>query len=326
MLAIHSVHRRFGSLVALDDVSFSLARGEAVGFIGRNGAGKTTTMRVILGLLSADSGSVLWDEKPIARRDRTGIGYMPEERGLYAKMAVRDQLEYFAQLSGCTRTDAVLNVKTLLDQLGVTARASDRLERLSLGNQQRVQLAAALVGNPKLLVLDEPFSGLDPVGIDVLAKVLGERISSGTPVLFSSHQLELVEQLCHRVVMIEKGHIVRDESIRNKDNVATFRLVMDASVTRRQMEGLAHLLGEMPQVKTAHLIDDSTCELVFDHEVTATNEVLAPAMGVGPVISFAPYIASLADRFRGSLDPVQSTGEPQLTTEGTSRWGRLRRG
>ena len=207
------MRRSFGERVALDGVSFTIGDGETVGFIGRNGAGKTTTMRIVLGLLTPDSGEVRRNGHPITSADRRRIGYMPEERGLYPKMRVAEQLNYFAQLTGLSGLTARRDVDDLLEQFGIASRANDKLEQLSLGNQQRVQLAAALVGRPEMLVLDEPFSGLDPVGIDLLVRVLETRISSGMPVLFSSHQLELVERLCQRVVMIENGRIVRDEQV-----------------------------------------------------------------------------------------------------------------
>ncbi len=166
------------------------------GFVGPNGAGKTTTMRIVLGVLEPDRGEVRWRGKPVDTGMRRRFGYMPEERGLYPKMRVRDQLVHFARLHGMSAAEAVAATDGWLERLGVAERARDRVEELSLGNQQRVQLAAALVHGPELLVLDEPFSGLDPVGVDVLSAVLRDLAGTGVPVIFSSHQLELVERLC----------------------------------------------------------------------------------------------------------------------------------
>ena len=208
MLELQGLTRRYGDLVALDDLSFTVAEGQMFGFVGPNGAGKTTAMRIILGVLAPDAGEVRWRGRPMTDEMRRRVGYMPEERGLYPKMRVRDQLEYFARLHGLSTEDAASAAGYWIERLGVADRAGDRVEQLSLGNQQRVQLAAALVHNPEVLVLDEPFSGLDPVGVDVLAEVLADRAADGIPVIFSSHQLELVERLCEAVAIINRGRLV----------------------------------------------------------------------------------------------------------------------
>ena len=209
MLELLDLSRRFGDIVALDGVTFSIPDGEIVGFVGPNGAGKTTTMRIALGVLEPDAGDVRWNGSAIDAEGRRRFGYMPEERGLYPKMKVLEQLVYLARLHGLTRPDASRRAAETIEVLGVAERANDRVETLSLGNQQRVQLAAALVHRPDVLILDEPFSGLDPVGVDALTGVLrGEAEGRGVPVVFSSHQLELVERLCDRVVLIDHGRIV----------------------------------------------------------------------------------------------------------------------
>jgi ABC-2 type transport system ATP-binding protein len=208
MLELKGLTRRYGDLIALDDLSFTVAEGQMFGFVGSNGAGKTTAMRIILGVLAPDAGEVRWRGRPMTDEIRKRLGYLPEERGLYPKMRVRDQLEYFARLHGLSAGDAGNAAGYWIERLGVAERAGDRVEQLSLGNQQRVQLAAALVHNPEVLVLDEPFSGLDPVGVDVLAEVLADRAGDGIPVIFSSHQLELVERLCEAVAIIDHGRLV----------------------------------------------------------------------------------------------------------------------
>jgi ABC-2 type transport system ATP-binding protein len=192
-------------------VSFSVAPGQMFGFVGPNGAGKTTTMRIILGVLAADGGEVRWRGEPVRTETRTRFGYMPEERGLYPKMRVRAQLTYFAALHGVDAPEEAAD--RWIERLGIGERAGDRVEELSLGNQQRVQLAAALVHEPELLVLDEPFSGLDPVGVDVLSGVLAEYAATGVPVVFSSHQLELVERLCEAVAIIKDGRLVASGTV-----------------------------------------------------------------------------------------------------------------
>jgi ABC-2 type transport system ATP-binding protein len=206
LLELRDLARRYGDRVALDGVSFTVAPGQMFGFVGPNGAGKTTTMRIVLGVLEPDRGSVLWNGAPVDLAVRRRFGYMPEERGLYPKMRVRRQLEYLASLHGVA--DPVSAASRWISRLGLSERAEDRVEQLSLGNQQRVQLAAALVHEPSLLVLDEPFSGLDPVGVDVLSGVLAEYAATGVPVVFSSHQLDLVERLCDAVAIIKDGRLV----------------------------------------------------------------------------------------------------------------------
>jgi ABC-2 type transport system ATP-binding protein len=188
-------------------VSFSVEPGQMFGFVGPNGAGKTTTMRIVMGVLDPDAGNVTWRGEPVDFDVRRRFGYMPEERGLYPKMRVHDQLAYLASLHGVGDPDR------WIERLGLAERAGDRVEELSLGNQQRVQLAAALVHEPEVLVLDEPFSGLDPVGVDVLSGVLTEYAATGVPVVFSSHQLDLVERLCEAVAIIKDGRLVASGSV-----------------------------------------------------------------------------------------------------------------
>ncbi len=213
MLELIDLRRRYGDVVALDGLSFSVEPGQMFGFVGPNGAGKTTAMRIVLGVLTPDSGEVRWRGAPIDLAGRARFGYMPEERGLYPKMRVRDQLEYFALLHGVPKARAAAAAQDWMERLEVAGHAGDRVEALSLGNQQRVQLGAALVHDPELLVLDEPFSGLDPVGVDVLSGVLGELAQSGVPVLFSSHQLELVERLCESVAIVKDGRLVASGAV-----------------------------------------------------------------------------------------------------------------
>jgi ABC-2 type transport system ATP-binding protein len=209
VLRLGELRKRYGDTVALDGVSFDVDEGQMFGFVGPNGAGKTTLMRILLGVLAADSGTVSWRGAPIDAEARRRIGYMPEERGLYPKMRVRDQLVYMARLHGASESEAGAAAERWLGRLGIAERADDAVEALSLGNQQRVQLGVALVHEPDLLVLDEPFSGLDPDGVDALSGALVEEIRErSVPVIFSSHQLELVERLCDSLAIIAAGRIV----------------------------------------------------------------------------------------------------------------------
>ncbi|HSF85093.1 MAG TPA: ATP-binding cassette domain-containing protein [Acidimicrobiia bacterium] len=214
MLRLAGLSKHYDDIVALDGCSFDVPRGTLLGFLGPNGAGKTTAMRTVFGLVTPDAGSVSWDGGAITNRTRLGFGYMPEQRGLYPRMRIGKQLSYFGQLHGMSATDAGTAASRWLDLLGLGERSRDRLEDLSHGNQQRVQLAAALVHDPELLVLDEPFSGLDPIGVQAMANILAERAAAGTAVVFSSHQLDLVEDLCESVVVINRGSIVLSGLVR----------------------------------------------------------------------------------------------------------------
>ncbi len=208
MLEALDLAKRYGSVVALDGATFSAPAGRLVGFLGPNGAGKTTTMRCVFGLVEPDRGETRWRGKPIDQRMRLRFGYMPEQRGLYPRMKVGEQLAYFAEHHGLSGRDARAAATRWLERLGLGDRAGSKLEELSHGNQQRVQLAVALVHDPELLVLDEPFSGLDPIGTATMTEVLRERAAAGVGVVFSSHQLDLVESICEDVVIIAKGRIV----------------------------------------------------------------------------------------------------------------------
>jgi ABC-2 type transport system ATP-binding protein len=208
MLEIIDLAKRYGAVTALDGASFQATPGRIVGFLGPNGAGKTTTMRCIFGLARPDRGEVRWKGAVVDRDARLRFGYMPEQRGLYPRMRVGEQLSYFAQQHGLKSRDATAAGARWLERMGLADRTKSKLEELSHGNQQRVQLAVALAHDPELLVLDEPFSGLDPIGIATMTEVVRDRAAAGVGVIFSSHQLDLVEDVCEDVVIIAKGRIV----------------------------------------------------------------------------------------------------------------------
>jgi ABC-2 type transport system ATP-binding protein len=207
MLRLRGISKRYGERQVLDDVSFDVAPGRLTGFVGGNGAGKTTTMRIVLGLLARDGGEVTLGGAPLTFEERHHFGYMPEERGLYPKMKVLEHIVYLARLHGFDKADATRRATELLEQLGLGERLGDNIESLSLGNQQRAQIAASLVHGPSVLILDEPFSGLDPLAVEVVANVLQQRAADGVAVLFSSHQLDVVERLCDDLVIIADGTI-----------------------------------------------------------------------------------------------------------------------
>lgn len=279
--------------MALDGLSLAVQPGETYGFVGQNGAGKTTTMRVVLGVLAPDDGEVRWQGRPIDAGTRRHIGYMPEERGLYPKMKVREQLVYLGRLHGLRPADAARSTDELLEQLGLADRATDRIEALSLGNQQRVQLAAALVHDPALLVLDEPFSGLDPVGVDVLAAALRERVDRGVPVVFSSHQLDLVERICDSVGIIKAGRIVAQgtvDSLRADGRSRRVRVVMD---------GAHDPVTGLPGVRQVG--GEGALLLLELDPGTDDQTVLDAARAAGRVREFAPAIPTLTDLFREAV-------------------------
>ena len=294
MLEIRGVSKRFGAVRALDDVTFAVQPGEVFGFVGSNGAGKTTTMRIVLGVLSADGGEVRWKGAAVDADLRRRIGYMPEERGLYPKMKVGEQLTYLARLHGLGPADATAAVRRWTEVLGVGHRLGDEVQKLSLGNQQRVQLAAALVHDPEVLVLDEPFSGLDPSAVEVMSGVLREKADAGVPVIFSSHQLELVERLCDRIGIIAAGRMVAVGSVaelRERDRATVVEVVGPAP---GWAEGLPDTVVELADagLTRLRLLDGAD-----------DQQVLRSALAAGPVHEFRRRRPPLTELYR---DVVQS--------------------
>lgn len=291
MLELDGIYRSFGDRLVLDDVGFAVRPGRLTGFVGGNGAGKTTTMRIVLGVLSADAGTVTMDGRPLGPDQRRTFGYMPEERGLYPKMKVVDQLVYLSRLRGIDKQEARGRALHLLDRLGLSERAEDPVEKLSLGNQQRAQIAAALVHEPSLLVLDEPFSGLDPMAIEVVLDVLAEQAERGAPVLFSSHQLDLVERLCDDLVIIADGRIRAAgprELLREEHSSNRYEILSTGDVGwLRGSQGVTVI-----EFDGGYALFDVTDDAVADR-------VLRTAMDGATVRSFGPKRASLSEIFRG---------------------------
>lgn len=289
MLDIKSITRKFGDLTALNDVSFSVPPGRFTGFVGGNGAGKTTTMRIIMGVLTPTSGEVYWDGEPITAQDRARFGYMPEERGLYPKQPILGQLAYLGELHGMTSRDAKAAARELLERFNLGERTQDKLETLSLGNQQRVQIAGAVIASPRALVLDEPFSGLDPEAVDEMFALLTEFTQQGVPVLFSSHQLDLVERLCHQIVILRRGEVMAAGTVED---------LRAAGPTHHRIQAGADLgwLRAQPGVTVVDL-DGPNADVEFADE-TVSQRVLAEAMSRGSVYSFGPIVRPLSDYYR----------------------------
>jgi len=296
-LELHGITKRYGSLLAVDDLSFDVRQGEVFGFVGSNGAGKTTTMRIVLGTLLANSGQVLWAGKPIDFETRRRIGYMPEERGLYPKMRSGEQLIYLAQLHGLSEAAAIESANRWLGRFGLAERAKDDVQKLSHGNQQRVQLAAALVFDPIMLVLDEPFAGLDPEAVDSMSEVLHERAAAGIPVIFSSHQLELVERLCDRVAIIQRGRLVACGSVDELRAGGPVRLWVDTPAAPRDWA------ATLPGVEVVNT--DGTRVLVQLNDSASDQAVLKAALATGPVHEFRRDVPSLLDIFREAMSEAR---------------------
>ncbi|AWB90276.1 ABC transporter ATP-binding protein [Salinibacterium hongtaonis] len=290
MLELNSISRSFGDRQVLRDVAFTVNRGRMTGFVGGNGAGKTTTMRVMMGVLTPDSGTVTLDGVPLTREARTRFGYMPEERGLYPKMKVAEQIIYLARLHGLSADHARENAIALLERLGLGERTGDTVESLSLGNQQRAQIAAALVHEPDVLILDEPFSGLDPLAVEVVLGVLKDYADRGAPVLFSSHQLDIVERLCDDLVVIADGTIKASgsrEGLRAEHSGSRYEL---------QLGEDAGWLRDEPGVS---IVDFDGGYALFDTDTAETAQrILRTAVATGTVLSFAPQHPSLSQIFK----------------------------
>lgn len=313
-LEIDHLDKSYGRVRALRDMTFDVLPGEIFGFVGSNGAGKTTTMRIVLGVLAADSGQVRWAGRELDLDARRRIGYMPEERGLYPRMKVGEQLVYLARLHGLGKADAQAATARWTERLGVAGRLDDEVQKLSLGNQQRVQLAAALVHDPDLLVLDEPFSGLDPVAVDVMSGVLRERAAAGVPVLFSSHQLDLVERLCDRVGIVKDGSMVAAGDIaglRTLDRPRWAVVGPDAATLAAAVGSALPGVGVVGAdgVRTVVELPPGQDAATQD---AATQTLLQTALATGPVREFAPELPSLVDLYR---DVVSAPADDTTTTE-----------
>ncbi len=315
MLEIVQLTKRYGAVRALDGATFTARRGRLVGFLGPNGAGKTTTMRCVFGLATPDGGSVHWDGAPIDPRTRLRFGYMPEQRGLYPRMRVAEQLAYFGQHHGLSRGVARTKAGEWLERFGLADRAKSKLEDLSHGNQQRVQLATALVHDPELLVLDEPFSGLDPIGIATMAEVLRERARAGVGVVFSSHQLDLVEEVCEDVVIISRGRVVAEGAIEElKARSGRRHLEVEVAGTGGSwLDGLGGntvLEREGDRVK---LLVDERADL---------DAILAAARVAGDVRRFSYEPPKLSELFMEAVNapqPIDGAGAPGALEPGSAR-------
>ena len=291
MLETRELTRSYGDTVVVDHVDLQVRPGRITGFVGANGAGKTTTMRMMMGVLAPTSGTVLWNGEPVDAADRRRFGYMPEERGLYPRMKVLEQLIFFARLHGISTADARERATKLLHHFGLSERTDDLLDTLSLGNQQRVQIAASLVHRPTALVLDEPFSGLDPLAVDSMVDLLRDE-ASGLPLLFSSHQLELVERLCDDIVILAEGRVVAagpvDELSRR--GAERYRVELDG-------EDAAWLRD----VRGVNVVDVDGSVALLDLDGLDAADLARTVVSRSPVIELSRARQPLSDIFREAV-------------------------
>jgi ABC-2 type transport system ATP-binding protein len=312
-LEIDGLRRRYGTVTALDGLTFSVPAGQVFGFLGPNGAGKTTTMRAIFGVTALDAGEIRWRGKPVDEAARRTFGYMPEERGLYPTMALFDQVEYFARLHGMDGPSAAKAAWHWIDRLGLSGRGRTRIDALSHGNQQRAQLAVALVHDPDLLVLDEPFSGLDPGGIDDMSAILAERAAAGVTVLFSSHQLDLVEDICEAVAIIHQGRLVVSGLVADLRRGDHPRLAVRVTGDRTGgwSAGIGSAIGTVDSVRA-----DGTAEISLT-STADSQTILDLARAAGPVEHFAFEDRSLSEVFRTATGA--SVGQAEAEHAAASR-------
>lgn len=294
MLVFEDLRKSFGGIHALDGCSFQVKPGKMLGFLGPNGAGKTTAMRTVFGLLRPDSGRVLWNGKPVDKETAMRFGYMPEQRGLYPKMRIKDMLVYIGRLHGLSSAGAGRRADHWLERLGLTERAADPIQALSHGNQQRVQLAAALVHDPEVMLLDEPFSGLDPIAVDTMSQILRDAAREGRAVVFSSHQLDLVEDLCEEVAIINQGRVVVEGDVKELKMRAPYRrLEIDFDGDMNDLAASLEGVREISSTNGHHRV-------IVD-AATDIRPVLARAQESGQLRSFSYTAPSLSDLFREAV-------------------------
>ena len=260
MLEVKNLRKTFGELVAVDDLSFTIEDGEILGFIGQNGSGKTTTFRLILDFLMQDSGSVLWNGKPLSSDEYNIIGYLPEERGLYPKDSIETQLRFFGQLRGKTRKEIDEKIDYWMEKFEVKGKRTDKVKTLSKGNQQKVQLIATLIHEPKLVILDEPFSGLDPVNAELLKTAVAELREQKVCVVFSDHNMLNVEKMVDKMIMVKEGKKILDGTVDAvRQSFGRTKVFIEAPVAQ---EDLAQLEG----VKEVQVERNGTYELTLENE------------------------------------------------------------
>jgi ABC-2 type transport system ATP-binding protein len=290
MLEVKQLNKRFGSMQAVRDESFTVNNGEIMGLIGQNGAGKTTTFRMILNFLKPDQGQVLLDGHALTAADYNSIGYLPEERGLYPKMKVEDQIVYFAQLHGMKARAALTQLDSWMKRFDVQGKRSDRVKDLSKGNQQKVQLIATLIHMPKLVILDEPFSGLDPVNASVLEDGIRMMRNEGAAIIYSSHDMGNVEALSDHLIMLRSGSVVLNGTVDEiRDSFGRTKVYLESPLSRSDLEAIAGVR----QVK-----DDGRRKIITLDDPATGQTIFAAATANGYIQEFSQQAPTLDEIFR----------------------------
>ena len=289
VLKLEHVSKRFGQFTAVEDLSLIIPEKEMFGFLGANGAGKTTTFRMILGLLDTSGGRISWDDKPIDYSTSHLVGYLPEERGLYPKLKVREQIVYLARLRGMPKSEAISELKKWLDRFKIPEYENKRVEELSKGNQQKIQFIAAVIHKPQLLIFDEPFSGLDPVNVELLKEAVLSLKENGATIVFSSHRMEHVEEMCEHLCILHKGNPVVYGSLKEiKRDFGKKNLVIHADFPLDP-------LAAFPGVVKAKLTMEGIILQIEGEKVA--EHILKEIVGKGFVRKFALQEPSLNDIF-----------------------------
>lgn len=297
MLEVKNLVKTFGDYTAVNNISFEIPDGKILGLIGQNGAGKTTTFRLILDFLTPNSGTVLWNGHPLTDKDYNTIGYLPEERGLYPKVSIQDQLIYFAELRGKTKKEIEPKIDEWMEKFKVKGKKTDKVKALSKGNQQKVQLIATLIHEPKLIILDEPFSGLDPVNAELLKDGIIELKKNGSCVIFSSHNMDNVEKICDHLIMLKSGEMVLDGQVHEiRESFGRTKVFLESPLS---VEDVLAIEG----VKTAILRPDQVLEVTLS-DPKAGEEIFARATEFGYISMFNQQPPSLEEIFK------MKAGEP----------------
>ncbi|NMD38837.1 MAG: ATP-binding cassette domain-containing protein [Christensenellaceae bacterium] len=285
-LELKNINKSFGENHVLKGISLEATSGKALGVLGRNGAGKTTAIRIVMGVFPQDEGEIFIDGKPIDRK-HINFGYLPEERGLYPKKIILDQLVYFAMLKGMNKTDAVKSVKHWLDRLNMSEYSNKKLETLSKGNQQKIQLIVTLVSDPDIIILDEPFSGLDPVNAKLLEDIVKEELAKNKLVFFSSHQMNYIEEFCENIAILNKGNIVLNGNIHEiKRNYDRSKLIIAA----QNLENIKNNIDEESFIEKDNLIVQLKSEADKNKFL---NQIVSKNLDVDEIKVFEPSLKDI---------------------------------
>ena len=291
MLQVEHLEKSFGDYRAVADLSFEIQDGSIMGLIGQNGAGKTTTFRLILDFLKPDQGTILWNGQPISAKEYNLIGYLPEERGLYPKVSIEEQLVFFAELRGKTRKEILPKIDEWMDKFQVKGKKTDKVKSLSKGNQQKVQLIATLIHEPKLVILDEPFSGLDPVNAELLKDGIIQLKQQGSCVIFSSHNMDNVEKICDHLIMLNNGQTVLKGKVHDiRESFGRTKLFLDAGLPVAELEAVVG-------VKQVVTREDGSLELTLS-DPKAGEEIFMRATQKGYIPMFNQQPPTLEEIFK----------------------------